>query len=130
MSSSTPQLWKRLAKVLAYYILLFAIMLALLTRYLPSFMPVLLVPLLWLCTRPAFPLRPSFPDQGFSIVESRIWFGGAAVCALAVFGCTYGAGIRSPLGLLQAVAIGVGGWAFAFLACRDCRRTIHHDPVA
>jgi hypothetical protein len=119
-------LWKRLARILAYYILLFAIMLALLTRYLPSFMPFVLVPLLWFCTRPTFPLNPRLPEQDFSFLERWLWFGGAGVCALIALGCAYGTGVRGTLDLFRAVAIGVGSWAFAFLVCRDCRRSIHH----
>ena len=120
-----PRLWQRLVQVLAYNILWFVITLALLAaRHLPSFMPFVLAPLLWLCTRQSFPLRPQLPEQRFSLVESWLWFGGAGVCALTSLGCAYGAGIRGALELFQAVAVGIGSWAFVFLTSRDCRRTI------
>jgi sterol desaturase/sphingolipid hydroxylase (fatty acid hydroxylase superfamily) len=120
---------KLLAQVIAYHILLFVIMLGLLTRYLPSFMPFLLVPLMLLCTRPNFPLKPQLPKQDFSLIEWWRWFGGAVACGLILLGCAYGAEIRGALELFQAFAIGVATWAFIFLACRDCRRTIHNAKV-
>lgn len=124
---STESLWKKLANVLSYYALLFVLILALLTGYSPTFFLIQLVaiPLLWLCMRPTFPLRPKLPKQDFSIVESWVWFGGAAVCALTAIGGAYGLGIRDALKLFQAISIGVAAWAIVFLACRDCRRTIH-----
>ena len=124
MDKTAPRLWKRLAQVIAYYLLLFVIMLGLLTRYLSGFMPFVLVPLLWFATRPSSPLKPQLPEQEFSPIEWRLWFGGAAVCGLILLGCAYGAQIRDGLELFQALAIGVATWAFIFLACRDCRRTI------
>ena len=126
-----PRLWGRLAHVIAYNIVWFGIMLALLAaRHLPSFIPFVLVPLLWLCTRQSSPLRPQLPEQRFSLVESWLWFGGAGVCALALLGRAYAAGDRDALGLFQAVALGVGSWAFGFLTFRDCRRTIQRTFVA
>lgn len=127
MDKNPPQLWKRLAKVIAYYFLLYAMLLGLLTSYLPSFMPFVLSPLLWLATRPSFPLKPQLPHQEFSPGEWRLWFGGAVVCGLVLLGCAYGAQIRDDLELFKAWALGGATWAFLFLACRDCRRIIQHS---
>ncbi|MBL9170896.1 MAG: hypothetical protein JNN07_24400 [Verrucomicrobiales bacterium] len=123
MQKPVTCLRKRLAQVIAYYFLLLIIMLGLLTGYLRSFMPFVLVPLLWFATRPSFPLKPQLPEQEFSPIEWRLWFGGAAVSGLIVVVCAYGSQVRDALALLQALAIGVVTWAFVFLAYRDCRRT-------
>ena len=120
--NSVQHPWKCWTQILAYYLLLFCIIVGLLSRYLPGFLPFVLVPLLWLCTRPSFPLKPKLPEQEFSRVEWWLWLGGAGVCGLVLLGYAYGAGFRGTLKLFQAFAIGVATWSFIFLACRDCRR--------
>ena len=122
--------WGQLTHILAYNIFVFGIILVLVAfrSRLPGFAPFALVPLLWLCTRQSSPLRPRLPEQPFSPAESRLWFGGAGVCSLALLGCAYAAGIRDALGLFQVVGVGAASWAFLFLTFRDCRRALARNP--
>ena len=126
-----PPRWGQLAHVLAYNIFCFGIILALVAGrgHLPSFAAFVLIPVLWLCTRPSSPVKPRLLEQSFSPAEWRLWFAGAAVFALALPVGAYASGVRDALELFQAVGVGVASWAFLFLTFRDCRRTLQHAPV-
>jgi len=129
-SKTTTSHRRRLVQVFGYYILCYGIVMALISSRLPFFMPFVLVPLLWFCTRRSSPLKPPLPERPFSLVESWLWFGGAGICGLVALGFAYVVGNGGALGLFKALAIGAGSWAFGFLTFRDCRRTLQKSNVA
>jgi hypothetical protein len=117
--------WGPLAHVLAYNIFCFAIVFFMVFGkefLLPSFAMLPLSLLLWLTMRPTSRVRPRLPEKPFSPAENRLWLSGAVVCALALLGCAYAAGVRDAMKLSPAFSLGVPGWVFLFLTVRDCRR--------